>query len=467
VGAFFLGAFLVAPLFCFLGGFRPRYPRDMPNSDDQNPRSGAHAEFYQIVMAAVYHADGLWGEATFDLYARDMPVDHGYLVAAGIEEAVQGALSLGFTDKDVAWLKQQSVFNRASDRFWESLLDLSFQGDVYALPEGSVFFPGEPVLRITAPLPQAVLLETRLIQQISHAVATATRASRLADASGGRTLWDFGSRRLPGPEAALLSARASVIGGAAGTTCSQAGGRWGLRMMGTLSKSYLAAYQDDRAGLDAFALHFPDVHYLELPDGTPDSAVAELARLDKHVRIVRVDSQDLVSASRDVRRALDRAGLQEVRILGSGSLDEQRLHRLDLEDAPVDMVAIGRSLASGTAGSAMAYRLAEIWRGVTPEPVTRPGGAKYPGLKQVIRFPDRDLICLEDEVFVLKMSGHEPRLVPWVQAGGRVRGREHAEDCSDRRLVELAALSSGVRRLKQPEGWPVSISDRLAALTLG
>ncbi len=268
----------------------------------------------------------------------------------------------------------------------------------------------------------------------------------------------------------MLAARAAVIGGAAGTTCSLAGVRWGLRMMGTLSTTFLAAYQDDRAALDAFALHFPDVHYLSLPEGrSPEQAVAELARLDEHLRIVRVDARDLVSVSREVRAALDAAGLQRVKILGSGSLDEEALLHLDAAGAPVDMVAVGRSLAlgAGDPGTSMAYRLAEIWRGVTPEAVTRPGAALYPGLKQVVRMEDKDLVCLEDEAFVLKMAGHEPRLLPWVQSGARTRSREHAEDCAARRAAELAALPYGVRRLRQPRGWMVGISDKLAALTLG
>jgi nicotinate phosphoribosyltransferase len=428
-----------------------------------------HAEFYQLVMAAVYHADGLWGEATFDLYARGLPDDASYLVAAGVEEAVEGALSLGFTAGELDWLKQQAVFRRAGERWWEQLEGLRFQGDIYALPEGSLYFPDEPMIRVTAPLIQAVLLETRLIQCVSHGTAVATRAARLAQAAGGRALLDFGSRRLPGPEASVMAARAAAIGGCAATTCSLAGVRWGLRMMGTLSTTYLAAYENDRSGLEAFSLHFPDVHYLALPEGPAEQAVAELARLSERVRIVRVDSADLVNASREVRMALDAAGLQEVRILGSGSLDVPRLIRLDSDAAPVDMVAVGRSLAvgEGEAGISMAYRLAEIWRGVTPEPALRPGASSYPGLKQVVRLEDRDLICLEDEVFVLKMAGHEPRLVPWVQAGERVRAVEGVERCQERREDELQGLPWAVRRLRGPEGWPVEVSERLSALTLG
>ena len=366
---------------------------------------GLQADVYQLVLAAVYHADGLWGEATFDLYARELPTGHGYLVVAGVEEALDAALNLQFSEEAIGWLQKQEYFRRASDSWWQSLRGLRFSGDIDAVREGEIVFPGEPILRVRAPLIHATLLETRLIQAVSHATAVATRASRMVDAAEGRRVFDFGSRRLPGPEAALLSARAAAVGGCHGTTYALAGLRYGLETMGTLSSSFLAAYESDSAALDAFRAHFPNIGYVELPDGDILDGVCRLEAFRDSVRIVRVDHWNLNGAARMVREALDKAGMERVKILGSGSLDEHRVQELSRNRAPVDMLAVGRrlSVGSGDPGTSMAYRLAEIGRGLGSEAVTRPGASTYPGRKQVVRGPHRDMICLEDEAELVQL----------------------------------------------------------------
>ncbi len=431
---------------------------------------GLEADVYQLVLAAVYHADGLWGEATFDLYARELPTDHGYLVVAGIEEAVDAALGLEFTPQALEWLGEQDFFRRAASSWWESLAHLRFDGDILAIPEGEIVFPGEPILQVRAPLIQCTLLETRLIQAVSHATAVATRASRLAEAAKGRQLYDFGSRRLPGPEAALLAARAAAIGGCKGTTYALAGALHGLQTMGTLSSSFLAAYDSDDAALDAFRSHFPNIGYVELPDGDILDGVRRLKPFADCVRIVRVDHWNLNGAARMVREALDKAGMGRVRILGSGSLDEHRVRRLAENEAPVDMLAIGRrlSVGSGDPGTSMAYRIAEIRRGGRPEPVTRPGAANYPGTKQVVRGPRRDVICFEDEAELVELETDGRALLETVVRGGeRLRPWAEVEEAATRRRLHLQGFPDEVRQLTHPSPWPVTATDRLAEAALG
>jgi nicotinate phosphoribosyltransferase len=431
-------------------------------------RAGLQGDFYQLVLAAVYHADGLWGEASFDLSLRDLPEGCGHIVIAGIQEAVDDLLHIRFSDEDIAWLQAQEVFQDASSAWWESLRHFRFSGDVDGMLDGSIAFGGEPILRVSAPLPQAVLLETRLIQGLSHASGVATRASRLIQAAGGRKVFDFGSRRLAGAQSALLSARASAIGGCAGTSYAFAGQVHGLTVMGTLSTGFFAAYPSDKAAMEAFALHFPKVGYISLQGDSLADAVAQIAHHKAAIRIVRVDHWDLDTASRVVREQLDKHGMEHVKILGSGSLTEDKLIALHESQAPVDLFAIGRQIAVGDKSTelSLSYLLAEMWRGADPEMVTRPGAAPYPGLKQLLRTPSADVLCLEEEMDVLDLPDAVPMLHPLIREGERVLAEEPVEAANARRVAQLAALPEGVTRLEDADFWPVRASDRLGMAAL-
>ena len=439
---------------------------DRPRFDSFH--AGLHTDFYQLVLSAVYHADGLWGEATFDLYARDMPSNYGFLVAGGIVEAVDAALDLSFSDEDVEWLQSQKAFDQASRGWWESLRHLRFTGDIHAVREGTVVFGNEPLMRITAPLVQASLLETRLVQAVTHCTGVATRSARLAQAAQGRRIYEFGSRRQPGAEAALRSARAAFVGGCAGTSCTLAGAVYGIPVMGTLSETYMAVYDDDPAALEAFRLHFPSVGFVALPDGDPLHGVARLAPFKDAIRIVRVDHWDLGQAANMVREALDKHGMEHVKILGSGSLNEAKVEQVVSRGAPVDFFGVGRDVSVGGAGTgiSLAYRLAEIFRGVSQEGVTRPGASIYPCRKQVVRGPSGDVLCLADEADGLCEQGGVPLLEAMVIQGERLVEAEDATVAASRCVTQIERLPEGVRRLEAPEAWPLQISDGLAAAAL-
>jgi len=440
---------------------------DRPRFDSFH--AGLHTDFYQLVLSAVYHADGLWGEATFDLYPRNVPEDYGYLVAAGVVEAIDAALDLSFSDEDVEWLQSQEAFSNVARGWWESLRHFRFTGDIWSVPEGTVVFENEPIMRVTAPLAQASLLETRLVQAVSHGTGVATRASRLTRIAGDRRVYEFGSRMQPGAEAALRAARAAFVGGVSGTSCSLAGSLYDIPVMGTLSETYMAAYDDDPAALEAFRIHFPKVGFVALPAADLLESAKALAPFKDDIRIVRVDHDDLEEAARAVRGVLDAAGMAHVKILGSGSLNEARLFDLVESGAPIDLFGVGRHLAVGSGGSGMslAYRLAEIYRGGSWEVVTRPGASAYPGRKQVVRGPKGDAICLESETPGFEEQGGRVLLQPVVARGERIAVVEDVGGSAARCASQLDALPASVLSHVDPERWPLQVSDGLTVAARG
>lgn len=411
-------------------------------------------ELYQLVLAATWHADGLWGDATFDLYARGLPRDWGFLVAAGLEPLRERLAALTFTDAQVAWLAESPVFKNVKPAFFDYLRRFKFEGEIYAVPEGTPMFPGEPLVRVTAPLMTCGLMETLAIQLVSASSLIATRAARLVHAAGGAPVYDFGSRRAPGPDAALLAARAAFIGGASATTNAAAALRWGIPTIGTMSDTFLAAYGDDQLAYDAFRTYFPASGHLALSDIDPVSAVAELRRFRGDVLSVRLDSADLDVASRTVRRALDRQGYKATKILGSGHLDEHRIAQLSASKAPIDRFAVGRALARVTDEELrMAFRIAERQTAQGGIGVRGEGAAKWPGRKQVIRTTRGDTLVRASDAALYERAGGVGLLAPVrTPAVSLAASRDHC-------ARTVAALPEGVRALRDPDEWPVALGD--------
>ena len=427
---------------------------------------GLVGEFYQLVLAATYHGDGLWGDATFDLYARGMPPTWGYLVAAGLEPVLQGLEAFSFSEAQVAVLQALPAFARVPSGFFDALRRLRFDGEVFGVPEGTPMFPNEPLLRVTAPLWVATLLETRLIQLVGASTAVATRAARLVDAAVGRPVYDFGSRRCAGGESAMLAARSAWIGGVAGTTNADAIVGLGLPPFGTMSDTFLASYPGDRAAYDAFRVRFPTLGHYTLPDDDPLDGVRRFRPFRDEVRIVRIDHDDLNALSRSVRASLDEGGMSATRILGSGHLNERAIGKLVKAGAPVDMFAVGRALGGASdPDMRLAFRLAELQRGTVSSPVTRPGSSAYPGKKQVVRFEDHDLLCLESEVGAFSRAGW-PLLRKVMSGGRRLEPAEGLSPPRDRRAAMVAALPPALRSVPAASQRDVRISDKLARLTV-
>ncbi len=408
------------------------------------------SELYQIVLAATWYADGLWGEATFDLYARGLPEDWGFLIAAGLDPLMERLRAMTFSEAQVSALAQYPVFKQVKPAFFDYLRRFRFEGSVHAVPEGTPVFPGEPILRVTAPLMACGLIETLAIQIVSASSLIATRAARLVAAAGGAPVYDFGSRRAPHPEAALLAARSAYIGGTAGTTNAAAVLRWGVPSIGTMSDTFLAAYGDQQLAYDAFRLYFPGIGHLALPDDDPVAGVADLKKFRGDVLSVRLDHPDLGRKAGEVRAALDAAGYASTRILGSGHLDEHRIASLVAAGAPIDRYAVGRALARVTDENVrLAFRVAERQTPHGPVAARGEGAARWPGKKQIFRTAQGDTMVGVNEAWAMERAGGVGLLQPVAADRPTLaQAREH-------RARAVGALPAAVRRLQDPAEWPV------------
>ncbi|HLH27519.1 MAG TPA: nicotinate phosphoribosyltransferase, partial [Acidimicrobiales bacterium] len=299
-------------------------------------------DLYELTMSASYLAEGVTGDATYELFFRALPGVRNYLVACGLAEGLDYLESLAFTEEDLAYLAGLGLFG---DPFLAHLADLRFTGEVWAVPEGEVVFAGEPVLRVTAPIIEAQIVETYLLNVINVATSIASKAARVATACAGRTFVDFSARRDHGPDAAMIAARSSFVGGASATSNVAAGARWGIPLSGTMAHSYVLAFASEEDAFRAFARTFPEPTLLiDTFDTLNGARTAAAVASDTTVRGVRLDSGDLADLSRRVRRILDDAGHPEVQIFASGDMDEYRIAALLTGGAPIDGFGVGTQL---------------------------------------------------------------------------------------------------------------------------
>lgn len=433
----------------------PNVPPSQHRGPTAGPRTpGLHTELYQIMQVAAYHADGLWGEATFDLVLRGGPDGQDRALVVGVEEAVQAILDLGFAEEEVRWLEGHPALQQLPGAFFQLLRRLRFSGEVYAVPDGTVVRAGSPILRVTAPLSEAGLLETRVHAAIALSTSVATRAAAISAAAGGRPVIDFGARRCPDAASSVAASRAARVAGFAGTTNALAAQRLGVPPWAVGSEAMLAVWGDAEAASMACKQVFGDRLLLDLPAGSVEEAVARLAPLGRALSCVRVDRPDLALQLPLVRRALDRHGLSMVRVMASGGLDAAAIHALRESNLPVDIFAVGGALFAGTSAR-LAYKVVELVRGTEPTPVpTGPGS--WPGRKQLLRRRDHDLLCLEVEGMGGRVEG-QPLLEPFVRRGERVRPHEATEAAAQR-------ARDGVPRLLAAEPWSLRASPALEAL---
>ena len=425
-------------------------------------------DLYQLAMLQAYHAYGLTKTAVFELYFRALPARRGFLMAAGLEQAVEFLENLHFDERELEYLRRSKRF---PDDFIEWLASLRFTGDVDAMPEGTAFFADEPILRVTAPLPQAQFVETRLLNLLHFQTLIASKAARMVLAAPGKLLVDFGLRRAHGAEAGLLAARASYIAGFAGTATVLAEERFGIPLYGTMAHSFIEAHDDEMLAFEHFARARPHDVTLLIDTYDTERAAHEVVALAKQlqgdgiaIRGVRLDSGDLATLSRRVRAILDAGGLRDTRIFASGGLDEDQLARLVEEGAPIDGFGIGSSLATSSDVPSLecAYKL-QAYDGV-PRRKLSSGKANWPGSKQVWRsFDDGgtmagDLVALADE-------SHDGAalLVPVMRNGKRVDTRPSLSRIREFASTNLLQLPGDLAALR-PAPYPVEIAATLQAL---
>lgn len=421
-------------------------------------------DLYEVTMAMSYLHEGMTGPATFSLFVRDLPPERGFLVAAGLESALDylGAFHVGQEDVDAF----AAALHRPQEDL-EPLLGLTFTGQVRAVPEGRIVLAGEPLLEVTAPLPQAQLVETYVLNQLSHQTTIASKAARCVVAAAGHPVVDFSLRRSHGPQAGFQAARLGAMVGFAGTSNVAAATAEGIPAVGTMAHSFVEAFATEEDAFRAFARSHPGPVTLLVDTYDTEEGVRVAARVLRDLdrgpgSAIRLDSGDLGSLAARARFLLDDAGLTDVRIIASGGLDEYAVEDLVGSGAPIDAYAVGTRVGVSADAPYLdsAYKMVEY----DGRPVMKLSSAKVtaPGPKQVFRRTAyADVIRLADE----RSTGDGSPMLETVMRGGQRTGsRPTLDDCRERFIADLAGLPPAARRTRDPVAPRAANSERLGAL---
>ena len=434
--------------------------------------SALSTDLYALTMAAGYHAAGNATPASFELFVRELPESRSFLVAGGLDQALDHLESWAFTPSDISYLRSIPGLSGVTPDFFDTYLPaLRFTGDVWAVPEGCPVFAGEPILRVTAPVAEAQLVETTLLATVLFQTSVASKAARVVEAAGARPVIEFGGRRAHGPEAAVHAARAAYLAGCQGTSNVEAGSRFGIPVSGTMAHSWVMAHSDERSAFTRYM----EVHGSEsvlLIDTYDAVASARLiVRAGLRPAAVRVDSGDLAGLSKAVRSVLDAGSLEDTRILVSGDLDEYGVAKLVATGAPIDGFGVGTAISTSADAPSLrgVYKLVAIERNGDMVPVAKlsPGKQTLPGEKQVWRIgrngdAERDLIGLAGE----PAPPHGvPILSRVVRHGVRISSRPSLQDLREDSRAARSALPTGVRRLRGADLFPVESTSMLVDLT--
>jgi nicotinate phosphoribosyltransferase len=402
-------------------------------------------DLYELTMLQSYFAECMNNIAVFDLFIRRLPETRNYFIACGLEHVLDYLEALAFSEENIEGLRS---LGRFTDSFLNSLHDFRFTGDVYAVPEGTVIFANEPLLEIVAPLREAQIVETFVMNQIQLATMAASKAARVVSAARGRSVVDFGVRRMHGADAGVKEPRAFYVAGVDSTSNVLAGCMYGIPVSGTMAHSYIQAFDDELEAFRRFVRSYPTAILLidtyDIRRGTEH--VIQLARelrSDFRVSGVRLDSGDLVMRAVEVRSMLDQAGLRQVKIFVSSSLDEYEIERLIAAGAPIDGFGVGAHMATSSDAPVLdtAYKLAEY----AGQPKLKLSESKttLPGRKQVFRDAAGDTIGLRGE----PLPG-EPLLAQVMAGGKRLHPPESLQSCRERCRWALAALPKNLLSLK-------------------
>jgi nicotinate phosphoribosyltransferase len=425
-------------------------------------------DLYQLTMAACYFDQGMNDEATFSLFIRKYPKNRGYFVAAGLAEALNYLATLHFSDDDLAYLESTGLFRTP---FLDFLKNLKFTGEVYAQPEGSIFFKDEPLLEVTAPIIEAQLVETFIINAVNLQTLIASKAVRSVQAAQARPLIDFSLRRTQGSDAGLKVARASYLVGFTGTSNVLAGKLYGIPIFGTMAHSYITSFHEEIEAFRVFAKNFPNITTLLID--TYDNVVGarkaarvgrEMADRGERLRSVRLDSGDIAAISKEVRRVLDEEGLDYVRILASGGFDEHKITAVLAAGGLIDSFAVGTKM--GVAADAPYFDIAYKLVKYADHPVMKlsPGKVTLVDKKQIWRtFDDRgrmagDTISLREET----LPAAEPLLKPVMQNGAPLTPAPSLEESREYFKRQFALLPEAFKALENPPRYPVTLSPGLA-----
>jgi nicotinate phosphoribosyltransferase len=426
--------------------------------------NGLLTDLYELTMAAGYFEAGKSAEkATFEFSIRRLPANRNYALIAGLPQVVDYLLNLTFTPEEIDYLRGLPQFARVSPAFFDYLSDFRFTGDLFAVPEGTPLFAGEPVLTLRAPVIEAQLPETYLLSAITFQTLIASKAARCAEAAAGRPIAEFGTRRAHTPEAGTLGARAAYIGGCAGTSNTLAGFRYAIPVMGTAAHSWVMSFPCE---MDAFrklqrVLGESTVQLIDTYDTLEGARRA--AKLGGPLWGLRLDSGDFDSLSRQVRSILDDAGLHAAKIMASGDLDEYKIRQLVRAGAPIDAFGVGTQLATSADAPNMGavYKLVEVEICGIKRFTAKYSESKssLPGAKQVFRDVARDVVARSGEC-----GRGEALLRPIVLGGRIVEPLPTIEQARARAAQMIAKLPEHLRQLEPGEPWPVIESRELREL---
>ena len=450
----------------------------MPPSGLSEP--GLVTDLYELTMAQTYFQHGMSSRATFSLSIRNYPPNRGYFVAAGLEDVLRYLEEWRFPGESIDYLVSTGMFD---GDFLKYLSGVRFTGDVWAIPEGRVFFADEPVLEVSGPVLEAQAVESYVINQVNLQTMIATKASRCVQAGRGRSLVDFSLRRTQGVDAGMKVARCSYIAGFEATSNVMAGKVYGMPLSGTMAHSFVSSYEREVDAFRAYVESFPDRSILLIDTydtvaGARNAAVVgnEMKARGRALDGVRLDSGDLGSLSRDVRGVLDDAGLPDVRIVASGGLDEFDVDDLVSGDAPIDAFGVGTRMgvSADAPWTDMAYKLVRY--GCRPVLKLSTGKASIPGEKQVFRLRNgageftADVIAMRNEdgpVSGADELSAEPLLRKAMQGGRAMKAAPGLDEIRERVRRDLEALDDEVKALRDPVLYPVKLSPRLDELRTG
>ena len=434
-------------------------------------------DFYELTMAAAYlKSKQDTKRAIFELFVRKLPRNRSYMVAAGLEQALVYLNNLRFSEKEISFLKSHKSFSNLGPDFFKYLKKFKFTGDVWAVLEGSVFFPNEPILRVEGPIIETQIVETFLLSMINFQSLIATKASRITDVAGSRGIVEFGSRRAHGPHAALLAGRASYIGGCIGTSNTLSGYKFGIPIFGTMAHSYVMSFDKEIDSFKEFIHVFPKGMLLV---DTYDSleSVKKIVKSGMKISGIRLDSGDLYSLSLESRKILDDAGFTDVKIMASGDLDENIIADLIKHDSPIDVFGVGTELATSRDDPALngVYKLVAIKTPISKNKFqlsyklkTSTGKKTYPGPKQIYRIflngvIHQDIIGLEGERF---QNEKVKPLLKKVMSNGKILYKFPSLDkIRNFHIAQRDTLPKEFRMIdKIPDVFPVSYSEKLESV---
>jgi len=437
---------------------------------DPDVRRALLTDLYQLTMAAGYFEAGKSRDrATFEMFVRRLPAHRNFILAAGLAQAVDYLLNFRLTAEEIGYLRTLPQFANTGAAFFDMLAGLRFTGDLFAVPEGTPLFPGEPFLTLRAPIVEAQIPETYLLATVGFQSLIATKAARVTKAAGGRGVVEFGTRRAHSPEAGVLGARAAYIGGCIGTSNTETGFRYGIPVFGTAAHSWVMSFPSERAAFEELQklLGEQTIYLVDTYDTVEGTRHA--AALGRPLWGVRLDSGNLMELSFRARRILDDAGLPDAKIFATGDLNEHKIHELMAARAPIDVFGVGTELATSADAPALGvvYKMVEIECGGERRYTTKLSEDKHtlPGAKQIFRFPDHDVIGLATECYSCGRADGEALQRPVILNGRLVEPLPTAAQARERAAASLARLPASCQSLfEAKDPWRVELSPDLLKL---